>query len=114
MKPQTTVWGLLIATIAGSRLQKQYERVEDAIKRQAQCVSNAEFNRTMANFYTDRVLALNPHDIEQVWDFAAAKQKQHDHQTECVRYEHREIEARAVVTAETQRFHTLQEKGRVK
>lgn len=111
MKPATTVWGLIVNTLRANRVQKQYERVESAIKAQAQCVSDAEFNRTMANFYTERVLALDPHNIDQVWAFADAKQKQHDHQQDCLRHESYGAEARARVDAEKQRFHTMQEKN---
>lgn len=109
-KRPTTVFALIRDTIIGDRVKKQYERVEASIKAKAQAVSDAEFNRTMANFYTERVLALDPHNIDQVWDFADAKQKQHDHQHECIRFEAKVDELQARVAAETQRFTTLQEK----
>lgn len=107
MRQHNTVIGLLREAVFGDPVEKQYARVEAAIKVKAQCVSDAEFNRTMANFYTDRVLHLNPHDINQVWDFAAAKQKQHDHQTACSRHENLTAEAQARVDAETQRFKEI-------
>jgi 7-keto-8-aminopelargonate synthetase-like enzyme len=108
MKQHTTLWGLLREIVVGDPVKKQYERVETAIKTKAQKVSDAEFNRTMANFYTDRVLGIDPH--QDWWDFADAKQKQYDHQTACVKNDQQVNEAHARVEAEAQRFHALQEK----
>lgn len=110
MKQHSTVWGLLREVIVGDPVKKQYERVEDSIKTKAKRVSDAEFNRTMANFYTERVMAIDPH-IDW-WDFADAKQKQYDHQIECVKNDRQVDEAQARVLAETQRFHALREKHR--
>lgn len=107
MKNHTTVLGLLREALFGDPADVQYARVEAAIKAKAQCVSDVEFNRTMANFYTDRVLHLDPHDIDQVWGFADARQKQHDHQTACQKHEQLTAEAQARVDAETQRFKEI-------
>lgn len=107
--PPTTVWGALKEAVVGDPLAKQYERVEAAVKAKAKCVSDAEFNRTMAGFYTERVLSIDPHaGPEQAWEFADAKQKQYDHQIACVGNDHDVEEAAKVVEAETARYLQLQ------
>lgn len=110
MKHHATLWSLLREIVVGDPVKKQYERVETSIKAKAQRVSDAEFNRTMANFYTERVMAIDPHT--DWWDFADAKQKQYDHQIACVKNDRQVDEAHARVIAETGRFHALQEKHR--
>lgn len=65
-----------------------------------------EFNRTMGNFYTERVLDIDPH--QDWWAFAEAKQKQYDHQLDFVRYEKRSQEADAKVEANKQAFFAAQ------
>lgn len=94
------------STLRSNRVRKQYERVEKAIREKAQLVSDLEFNRTMGNFYTERVLDIDPHT--DWWNFAEAKQKQHDHQNDFVRYEKRIQEADAKVEANKQAFFAAQ------
>ena len=108
-KMHRTLWGFLIAIFFGDPIIKQYERVEAAVKAKAKCVSDAEFNRTMANFYTSRVVAIDPHaGPEQAWDYADAKQKQHDHQLACIANDKCVEEATARVEAECARYVQLQ------
>lgn len=108
MKQHPTLWSMLREIVFGDPVKKQYERVEQAIRAKAQRVSDAEFNRTMANFYTERVLAIDPHT--DWWDFADAKQKQYDHQNDCVKNDKRVEEAHVIVEAEAQRFHAIRNK----
>lgn len=94
------------STLRGNRVRKQYERVEKAIREKAQLASDMEFNRTMASFYTERVMDIDPH--KDWWNFAEAKQKQYDHQLDFVRYEKRTEEADAKVEANKQAFFAAQ------
>ena len=80
-----------------SRLQNGDQKVQDAMRVLSRRIADAEFHRTMAGFYTDRVIATNPH--VDWWGFADAKQKQYDHQLDCLAEEKRTEEARAVVEA---------------
>lgn len=104
-RPATTLWGLIREVIKGDPLTKQNERVEEAIKAKAQKVSDAEFNRTMANFYTERLLGIDPNT--DWWEFADAKQKQHDRQAACMEHEAGLAEAAKLVEAETARYVQL-------
>lgn len=94
------------STLRSNRVRKQYERVETAIRAKAQLVSDLEFNRTMSNFYTERVFDIDPHT--DWWAFAEAKQKQCDHQNDFVQYENRILEADAKVEANKQAFFAAQ------
>lgn len=101
-----TVFGLLREVFFGDPLQKQYERVEAAVKAKAKCVSDAEFNRTMANFYTERLDSID-HNTDW-WEYADAKQKQWDHQMACVGNDAAVVEATKIACAEVARYTTLQ------
>ena len=79
------------------RLQNGDIKVQDAMRVLSRRIADAEFHRTMAGFYTDRVIATDPHT--DWWGFADAKQKQHDHQHDCLAEEKRIEEARATVEA---------------
>lgn len=94
------------STLRGNRVRKQYQRVEKAIREKAQMVSELEFNRTMGNFYTERVLDIDPH--QDWWGFADAKQKQYEHQNDFLRYEKRIEEADAKVEGNKQAFLAAQ------
>lgn len=74
-------------TLLGDPVSTQYEREQREQRTRAREEAEAEYHRIMANFYTDRVLAIDPN--ADWWGFAEAKQKQYDHQTECLRYERR-------------------------
>lgn len=95
----------LIEFLFGDPIKRQYERIEAAAKRKAEAVADAELHRTLANFYTMRVMTIDPH-IDW-WGFADAKQKQHEHQVACIKFDHEVEEAHAQVQAEDQRFYTL-------
>lgn len=101
-----SVLNLIRSTLKDNKVRKQYERVEKAIRAKAQLASDMEFHRTMSNFYTERVMDINPH--QNWWDFAAAKQKQYDHQEDFVRYEKRIEEADANVEANKQAYLAAQ------
>jgi hypothetical protein len=105
-KLHRTFFGLLREVFFGDPLQKQYERVEAAVKAKAKCVSDAEFNRTMANFYTERLDSIDPNT--DWWEFADAKQKQYDHQTTCVSNDAAVEEAAQIARAEIARYSALQ------
>jgi hypothetical protein len=87
------------------RFRAQYERVEKSIRAKAQLVSDLEFHKTMQSFYTERVLEIDPH--VDWWDFADAKQKQHDHQMDCIHLERRVAEAEAKVEATKNAYRAL-------
>jgi len=91
------------------RVQKQHERVVKAMKAHARAAGDAVFERTMADFYTQRVLAIDPH-VD--WNgFAEVKQKQVDHQTDCLAYEKRAEIALAKLRAEEERYAKLRQAG---
>ena len=93
-------------TLRSNRVRKQYERVEKSICVKAQLVSDLEFSRTMSNFYTERVLDIDPH--KDWWAFAEAKQKQYDHRNDFTLYEKRIEEADAKVEGNKQAFFAAQ------
>ena len=94
------------STLRSNRVRKQYERVEKSTRAKAQLVSDLEFYRTMAGFYTERVLDIDPH--EGWWDFADSKQKQYDNQKDFVRVEKLLLEAEAKVSAQKKAFLAVQ------
>lgn len=94
------------STLRSNRVRKQYERVEKSICAKAQLVSDLEFSRTMSNFYTERVLDIDPH--KDWWAFADSKQKQYDHQKDFVRVEQLLLEAEAKVSAQKKAFLAVQ------
>lgn len=71
----------------GDAERAQYEREQREQRLKAREEAEAEYHRRMANFYTDRVLAIDQHT--DWWGYAEAKQKQYDHQCECLRHERR-------------------------
>lgn len=90
------------------RVRKQYDRVLTAAKAHARAKSNAEFERTMADYFTVRVLGIDPHTN---WNgFAEVKQKQHDHQNECLSYEKQAADAAAKLQAEEARYLKMTQK----
>lgn len=92
-----------------SRVQKQYERVTKAMRAHARAVADATFERTMADFHTQRVLSIDPH---LDWNgFAEEKQRQVDHQADCIMYERKADAALAKLRAEEQRYAKLQERA---
>lgn len=99
---------IIIAIKAGLRLNKTrklYEKLETAVTKKAELQARMEFNRSMANFYTDRVLSIDPH--QDWWRFAEAKQKQFNHQEDCTLLSGRIEEAQAVIVAREQELHEL-------
>lgn len=89
------------------RVQKQKERVLKAAKAYARALSDAEFERCMADYYTQRVDATDPH---LDWcGFAEVKQKQFDHAADYAQYERRAQTAQAKLRAEEARYAKLQE-----
>lgn len=92
--------------VSDNRIRRRYEKIEKAIREKAQLVSDMEFHRTMSNFYTERVLEIDPHS--DWWGFADAKQKQHDHQIDFTRYSKAVQEADAKVIASKAAFLATQ------
>lgn len=85
-----------------NRVRTQYGKLEKAIRVKAKFVSDLEFHRSMADFYTSRVLEIDPDN--DWWNFADAKQKQYDHQNDLLAYEKRVEEADAEVAAQKLAF----------
>lgn len=95
----------LFQMLFGENIKAQQQKVEDAIRVKAQRIGDLEYERTMANFYTDRSMSIDPQT--DWWGFADAKQKQHDHQLAFVACEGRVEVATARVAAETARYVRL-------
>ena len=95
----------IVHHLAGDKFRRQYEKVEGAIRAKAQLASDMEFHRTLANFYTERVMDIDPH--KDWWGFADAKQKQTDNQDDYVRLQRKMEEAEARVDAYTNALHSL-------
>ena len=89
------------------RVQKQYDKIIKATKNYARALSDAEYERHMAHFYTERVMSIDP--FKDHMGFAEARQKQLDYQEDCVRCEKKAEVALACMRAEEERYKTLRE-----
>lgn len=87
-----------------NRVRANYDKLEKAIRTKAKFVSDLEFHRSMADFYTSRVLEIDPDN--DWWYFADSKQKQYDHQQDLLAYEKRVEEADAEVAAQKLAFES--------
>lgn len=96
-KHYDSMWAWLLDLIKGDPVARQYEKVEDAIRTQSQSVADAEADRILCDFYTERVNTIDPHT--DWWGFADAKQKQVDHTASWTRNVQRVEEAKAKVEA---------------
>lgn len=92
-----------------SRVDTLYEKIEIAIRKKADLIAEQEFDRTMANFYTERLLEIDPN--VDWWGFAQNKQKQHDHQESFTQLTDKIAEAEAVVKGRKAAF---EEAGRAR
>lgn len=102
----------LVHGLFGDPVRDVDDKLQRAMKTLSHRVADAEFHRSMANFYTERVLSIDPHaGPAEAWEFAEAKQKQYDHQLDCVHEEKRIEEARAVVEARKAELKKLRENG---
>jgi len=109
MKPKTLLQAFR-EFLSDNTRSRQHHRIEKATRKMAEHIADAEFERTMANFYTERVISIDPHvGPAEAWDFAAAKQKQYDHQNDCISYEQKAEAARAEVAAHIAKLHRLQQ-----
>jgi hypothetical protein len=104
-KPYKSVLTVLREFIVGDPLVRHYGHVERAIKRKAERVADAEFARTMAHFYTERVLNID-HNVDW-WGFADAKQKQHDYQRDTLLYDKRVDEASQQAEARMKQYQRV-------
>lgn len=96
---------LLRDTLWGEPTVVAFKRVEEAMKDKAKHVSDAEFNRTMTDFYTDQVKDIDhEHDW---WRYAEAKQKEFDHHEAWLAAKSRAVEAETKIAAERQRFSSI-------
>jgi hypothetical protein len=94
--------------LCGHPIPRAYEALQKAEKTSARFWAESEYQRIMVGFYTEQLRIIEPHEsADRAWEFAAAKQKQHDHtedwRLECGRYE----EAEAIVSACQQRLTEL-------
>lgn len=87
MKALREVFRLFVDVLFPSPEQRAYERQKKVVHVCAHHQSQAEYHRLLADFYTERVMSIDPHT--DWWAFAEAKQKQYDHQTECLLYTQR-------------------------
>lgn len=93
----------------GDPLAKQQERIDEAAKLEAEHTSQAAYHRTLATHYGDRVALIKPHD--DPWGFAAARQKQLDHQALLATASERAADASARRRAETTKLAALRERA---
>jgi hypothetical protein len=84
-------------TLFGDPNTKRQERIETAVRAVALLEGDVAYHRAMNDFYTARVMSLDPH--AHWWAFADAKQKQVDHQVQLVRYQAKVEEAQAKLEA---------------
>lgn len=91
--------------ILGDPAQRAYEQLQDAYKALSRRIAAAEYHRVMAQFYTDRVLEIDPN--ANWWGFAHAKQCQFDHQEDQRYCQKRIEEAEATVNACRARLQQL-------
>ena len=64
----------------GDPAKNQFQKIELAIRKSAQLVSDHEYNRVMHAFYTNRADTTDPHS--DWWEFAQAKEKQKEYREE--------------------------------
>ncbi len=100
------ITNMIRETIRSGKLRKQYAFVEKCIREKAHLMSNLEFCRTMADFYTERVLEIDPN--REWWDFADSKQKQTEFQQDFELYQKRIVEAEARIVASRDAFAAAQ------
>lgn len=81
----------------GDPSTKRQERIEAAVRNVALLEGDVAYHRAMNDFYTARVMDLDPH--AHWWAFADAKQKQIDHQVQLMRYQAKVEEAQAKLAA---------------
>lgn len=81
------VWMLYRDVFWGDPAQTQYEREQREQRVRAREEAEAEYHRKLAEYYTQRVLSLDPDT--HWWEFAEAKQKQYEHQCDCMQHERR-------------------------
>lgn len=89
------------------RVDRAQKRLEHAVRAKARASADAQFNREMANFYTERVLQIDPHTAW--WDFADAKQKQFDYQQEVILHDEAAKAAGRIVEQRAAKFRKLTE-----
>jgi len=97
----------IIHWIHGAPTQRAYEQVQKAVWLRARIHAEREFHDVMQGFYTEQALSINPD--QDWWGFAAAKQKQFDHQQEWLIEARRMEAASAKVRAATERLNQLRE-----
>jgi hypothetical protein len=85
--------------IATHRAGREYEKIEAAIRTEARLASEAEFHRTMSDWYTKQLDAIDPH--ADWWGFAQTKQKEQDHIIDHRIYSQRRAEAQKIIAART-------------
>ncbi len=88
-------------TLRDARIDRQSERVRDAMVDAAKIASDKEYHRLMADFYTGRKQSVDPQLAW--WEFAAAAQKEYEHAKAYQRFAARYEEAAAAVEAERAR-----------
>lgn len=92
---------LIREVVFGNPQLKQQERIEDAVRDHAKLISDADYHRIMANYYTARAATIDPNN--DWWGYASVKQKEYDNVQEHARYVERATEAGARVEAEQAR-----------
>ena len=89
----------------GDPVAKQQERIDGAAEIEAHAMSDMAYHRTLVEHFSQRVAGINPHD--DWWGFAAAKQKQADHQAELIAARDKAQDAAARRQAEETRLAEL-------
>lgn len=96
------ILAVLREVFRSNQVRKQRERVEAAVREHAQLESEVRYQHVMAQYYTGRVAEITP--AHNWWEYAEAKQKEHDHVEEYVQLLQQCGEAAARVDAEKARM----------
>lgn len=88
---------ILIELFIGTPEKRAKQRIRDAQQRFAEMDSHRHFHAQMADFFTDRVLSIDP--WQDHWGFADARADQLHHQERACEYEKRAAAAHAAVAA---------------
>jgi hypothetical protein len=91
--------------LSAHRAERQYEKIEAAIRTEARLASEAEFHRTMADWYTKQLDGIDPH--ADWWGFAQTKQKEQNHIADHRVFEGRREEARKIIDARSTQSRVL-------
>ena len=90
----------ILHAIHGQPIDRANDALNAAVKSYARRAAEAAYHEKMANHFTDIVIDVDPHhSVAAAWEYANARQKQHDHQQDWFVEDNRTKEAHARVLA---------------